>query len=95
MEFSGMVARPAKNPEETRNLITEMERKRKMVEDVTGEDVSENHAKSVLVGILDPTTRQHTAMYHGSKASCEQLKKRGPRTRDNANWSAEQRSQRH
>ncbi len=37
--------------------------------------MSENHAKSVLTGILDPTTRQHTAMYHGSKASCEQLKK--------------------
>ena len=24
---------------------------------------------------MDRTTRQHTAMYHGSKASCEQLKK--------------------
>ena len=75
MDFSGMVARPAKTTEETRNLITEMERKIKMVEDVTGEEVSENHAKSVLVGILDPTTRQHTAMYHGSNATCEQLKK--------------------
>ena len=75
MEFSAMVSKPAKTPDETRHLITEMERRIKMVEEVTGEDVSENHAKSVLVGILDPLTRQHTAMHHGSKASCEQLKR--------------------
>jgi hypothetical protein len=75
MEFSAMVAKPAKTPDETRNLITEMERKIKLVEDVTGEEISENHAKSVLVGILDPLTRQHTAMYHGKKATTEQLKK--------------------
>ena len=35
MEFSAMVAKPAKTPDETRNLITEMERKIKLVEDVT------------------------------------------------------------
>ena len=52
-----------------------MEQRIKLVEDFTGEDVSENHAKSVLVGILDPTTRQHTAMYHGNKSTCEDLKK--------------------
>ena len=32
----------------------------KLVDDVTGEEVSEMHARSVLVGILDPVTRQHT-----------------------------------
>ena len=72
MEFSAMVARPAKTPEETRNRITEMERRIKLVEDITGEEISENHIKSVLVGILDPVTRQHNAMYHGSKMSWEQ-----------------------
>ena len=75
MELSGMVAKPAKNPSETRVLLTEMEQRIKVVEDVTGEDVSENHAKSILVGILDPTTRQHTAMHHGSKTTCDELKK--------------------
>ena len=41
-------------PGETIALLTEMNRKMKLVEDVTGEEVSEMHARSVLVGILDP-----------------------------------------
>ena len=45
----------------------------KLVEDVTGEEVSEMHARSVLVGILDLVTRQHTAMNHSK--SYEALKK--------------------
>ena len=57
-QFSGMVARLAKSPGETIALLTEMDRKMKLVEDVTGEEVSEMHARSVLVGILDPVTRQ-------------------------------------
>ena len=52
---------------------TEMDGKMKLVEDVTGEEVSEMHARSVLVGILDPVIRQHTAMNHSK--SCEVLKK--------------------
>ena len=75
MEFSGMVAKPAKTPAETRLLVTEMEQRIKLVEDTTGTEIGENHAKSVLVGILDPTTRQHTAMYHGSGYKFEGLKK--------------------
>ena len=75
MEFSGMVAKPAKTPTETRTLVTEMEQRIKLVEDITGTEVSENHVKSVLVGILDPTTRQHTAMYHGNKYTCDELKR--------------------
>ena len=35
-ELSGMVARPAKSPGETSALLTEMDRKMKLVEDVTG-----------------------------------------------------------
>ena len=31
---------------------------------MTGEELSEMHARSVLVGILDPVTRQHIAMNH-------------------------------
>ena len=53
-EFSGMVARLAKSPGETIASSTEMNRKMKLAEDVTGEEVSEMHALSVLVGILDP-----------------------------------------
>ena len=72
-EFSGIVARQAKSPGETIALLTEMDRKMKLVEDVRGEEVSEMHARSVLVGILDPVTCQHTAM-NRSKSN-EGLKK--------------------
>lgn len=72
---SGMVAKPAKTPNDTRTLVMELERRIKVAEDVTGELISENHTKSILVGILDPLTRQHTAMHHGVTATFEQLKR--------------------
>ena len=72
-EFSGMVARRAKSPGETIALLTEMDRKMKLLEDVTEEEVSKMHARTVLVGILEPVTRQHTAMNHSK--SYEALKK--------------------
>ena len=53
-DFSGMVAKPATKPGETKSLITELERRMKMVEEVTGELISDSHAKSVLVGYLTP-----------------------------------------
>ena len=74
-DFSGMVAKPAPKPGETKSLITELERRMKMVEEVTGELISDNHAKSVLVGILDPMTRQHTAMHHEGNMGYEKLKR--------------------
>ena len=74
-DFSGMVAKPATKPGETKSLITELERRMKMVEEVTGELISDNHTKSVLVGILDPMTRQHTAMHHGGNTGHEKLKR--------------------
>jgi len=63
-ECSGMASKRAKIPTETVSLITEIDRKIKLIEDITGEGPSDMHAKSVLVGILDPLTRQHTAMSH-------------------------------
>ena len=35
----------------------------KLIKDVTTEEVSENHVKSMLVGILESTIREHTVMY--------------------------------
>ena len=58
-EFSGMVARPAESLGKSIALLTEMDRKMKLVEDVTGEEVSEMHARSVLVGSCDPPTHRH------------------------------------
>ena len=73
LELNGMVTRPAKTPSELVGLITEMEQKIKTIEDITGEIVGEMHAHSVLIGLLDPMTRSHTAMNHGLKY--EALKK--------------------
>ena len=73
-EFSGMIRRPAKNTEETKSLITEMDEKKNMVEEMTGSPVGEQHAKSILLGILDPITRQNTAASQG-KETYEGLKK--------------------
>ena len=63
-EFSGMVSRPAKTPTDLAVLITEMDKKLKIIEDIMDnkEHISETHKKSVLVVILDPATRQQTAM---------------------------------
>ena len=73
-EFSGMVAKPAKSPAETKLLLTEIEQKIRLIEDITGEEVTDNHAKSVLIGVLDPMTRQHTAMKQGMEVTFEKFK---------------------
>ena len=60
-DFAAMVSRPAKSIAETRELLTELERRMKMVRDLTEQGISDMHARSVLIGILDHQTRQHTA----------------------------------
>ena len=75
-DFSGMVARPAKTPSDTRDLMTEIQRKIKNIEDITGEVISESHAKSVMVGVLDPITRQHTALYQGAATKPDSFMKK-------------------
>lgn len=73
-EFSGMIAKPGKTPADTRGLITEMEERMKLIEDITGKAVDEDHAKSILIGVMDPITRQHTAMNHGVSVTFDKLK---------------------
>ena len=75
-DFSGMVAKPAKTPSDTRDLMTEIQRKIKNIEDITGEVISESHAKSVMVGVLDPITRQHTALYQGAATKPDSFMKK-------------------
>eukprot|EP00973_Karenia_brevis_P072160 10024731-Karenia_brevis.AAC.1 len=38
-------------------------------------EVSSSHERSVLIGILDPESRKHTAMHQGQNTSLEQFKK--------------------
>lgn len=67
-DLSGMVAKPARTPGETRTQVMELDRRVKVAEDVTGEPISENHSKSILVGILAPLMRQHTAISRAEDA---------------------------
>ena len=59
--FGALASRPAKTPEETRKLLIEFENRFRSVEDVSQREVDAMHAKSILIAILDPATRQHTA----------------------------------
>ena len=85
-EFSGMVAKPAKSPQETVSLLTDMEKRMKMIVDITDAPISDIHAKSVLIGILDPMTRQHTTMWHAS--SYEELQQKVVEFANNATASS-------
>ena len=60
-DFTGMVSKPAKTPGDVITMVTEMGRKVKYLEDVSGEELPPMMAKAVLIGILDLLTRQHTA----------------------------------
>ena len=73
-DFSSMAAHKAKSPKETRGLITEMERKMRIVEDITGIPIRDDHAKSVLVGFLDIQTRAQTASKFGQSTTFFELK---------------------
>ena len=56
----------AKDPNETRRLVTELVSKIKVAEEITGEKISDLHARTLLLGLLDETTRQHTTSLHGT-----------------------------
>ena len=64
-ELGAMVRSPSKSPTEMRTMITELEQRIKQVEDITGRQIDEVHAKSILIGIMDPITRQNTARDQG------------------------------
>ena len=65
MELGELNKKPAKNPRETKMLLTELEKRIKEVEEL-GEIVSDSHAKSVLIGLLDPSTKTQTALIQGT-----------------------------
>lgn len=72
-DFSGMAAKLAKAPKDTRVLMTELERKMRVIEDITGVTISDDHTKSVLVGLLDPVTRTQIAARHGQNIKFAEL----------------------
>lgn len=74
-EVTAMVARPCKTPAETRARVVELERRIRITEEVTGQPLDDNHAKSILAAVLDPTTRAHTTTLLGVNTSYQALKR--------------------
>ena len=66
-ELAVMTTKPARGPIELRSLLLEMEKKIKTVKDIIQREVDDDHSKSILITIMDPITRQHTASSHGEK----------------------------
>ena len=59
--FSNLGMTKMKGPAETRSRVIDIDKMAKLTEEITGEPIGEGHWKSVLVGMLDPVTRQHTS----------------------------------
>ena len=67
-EFSGMVRKLATTPGELVTMMIEMDKKIRMIEEMIpcqdgNSPISSLHKKSVLAGIMDPMTRQHTSTH--------------------------------
>ena len=60
-QFTSMVNKRAKNLQETKALIMELEEKQKIVEEVLGEGLGEGHAASVIMGVLDQETMKYVS----------------------------------
>ena len=74
-ELSQMVSKPAKTSAETRSLVTELERRIRVAEEITGDQLGDAHVKSILAAILDPVTRAHTSAYQGAATKYHDLKR--------------------
>ena len=72
--FSNLTTIKMKNPAETHSKVIEIDKMAKITAGVTGSAVGDGHWKSVLVGMLDPITRQHTSSLMGSTHTAEDLK---------------------
>ena len=73
--FSNLGQKRCNTPAETRTRVIEIDRVARATEEVTGETIGEGHWKSVLVQMLDPVTRQHTAALMGSGTSVADFKR--------------------
>ena len=72
--FSQLGSVKMKSPVETRSKVIEIDRMAKLAQETNGEPIGEGHWKSVLVGMLDPLTRQHTSRMMGSQHTAMDLK---------------------
>ena len=69
------VQKPSRSPAETRARVTELERRVRVAEDVTGKPLDDGTVKGVLAMVLDPITRAHTTAYMGANFGYQELKR--------------------
>ena len=74
-DVCALITKPAKNPKETRSLISELERRIQVAEEIGGRPLDDDHKKSILGNILDPTTKTHAAPKMGADTSYQVLKR--------------------
>ena len=55
--------------------MIEIDKVAKLTQEIAGEAIGNSHFKSILVGMLDPLTRQHTSNLMGSNTSADDLKR--------------------
>lgn len=74
-DICGMINKPAKNPQQTRSLVSELERRVQVAEEIGGRAIDDDFKKSVLSNILDPATKVQAAPRMGTDSSYDTLKK--------------------
>ena len=73
-EMSSLTKTKARDPAETRKMVTELTTRIRIAEEIIGEKISDTHAKSILLGFIDDVTRQKTTDYHGTETRYEKLR---------------------
>ncbi len=74
----------AKDVGETRRMVPELVSRIKTAEDLTGEPITDSHARTVMLGFLDDQTRSHTVDYHGTDKSFDEFKNAALKFANNA-----------
>ena len=62
-----VLSKPCKTPSDTRARLIELERKIRIAEDITGQQMNDAHIKSILATVLDEKTRAHTTHLAGAR----------------------------
>merc|ERR1712086_130626 len=52
-QFTNMVTKRAKSPQETKALLLELDERARRVEEVTGDAIGNSHRMSVVMGLID------------------------------------------
>ena len=73
-EVVNMGSMKANTPEETKSMLTELERRRKEAEDYSKDKVHDSTLRGVLINFMDQRTSDHSAMHHGTGTSYTDLR---------------------